>query len=230
VLATLKGWSWVGPIVSVGAIMSFFACAMSCITAAARTMFLMGAQNVLPASLGRVHARHQTPHLAVVVSSIAAVLPALALAARHVSAFDLYGWLATIATYGFLAAYVFVTVAAPIHERRRRTLTATKLGLAIVTVAFLGWVFVASLPPATSTGPERWLAPIFVALILAGCAYCIAHHRLTAVSAVIVLLAIPGRVDAQFTRVLAKTTAVDFLTRFSYQILDRRVEIPRGIN
>jgi amino acid transporter len=41
VLATLKGRSWVGPIVSVGAIMSFFACAMSCITAAARTMFLM---------------------------------------------------------------------------------------------------------------------------------------------------------------------------------------------
>jgi len=172
VLATLKGRSWVGPIVSVGAIMSFFACAMSCITAAARTMFLMGAQRVLPASLGRVHARHQTPHTAVLVSSIAAAAPALALAARHVSAFDLYGWLATIATYGFLAAYVFVTIAAPLHARRRGTLTPWKSALAIVTVLFLGWAFVASLPPASASGPERLLAPAFFILILIGCAYC----------------------------------------------------------
>src|SRR5581483_7554448 len=86
VLATLKGRAWVGPIVSVGAIMSFFACAMSCITAAARTMFLMGRQQVLPPSLGRVHARYQTPHVAVMASSIAAVIPALILAARGVSA------------------------------------------------------------------------------------------------------------------------------------------------
>src|SRR5581483_1542208 len=100
---------WVGPIVSVGAIMSFFACAMSCVTAAARTMFLMGRQQVLQQSLGRVHARYQTPHVAVMASSIAAGMPALILAARGVSAFDLYGLLATIATYGFLAAYVFVT-------------------------------------------------------------------------------------------------------------------------
>jgi amino acid transporter len=163
-------------------------------------MFLMGAQKVLPSRLGQVHAQHQTPSMAVIVSSIAATVPALALAARHVSAFDLYGWLATIATYGFLAAYVFVTIAAPIYELRRRTLTVPKAGLAVVTVAFLVWAFVASLPPATSTGPERWLAPIFCALIVAGCAYCITHHRLSAVSAAIVLLVIPTRVDAQFAR------------------------------
>ncbi|HZS61692.1 MAG TPA: APC family permease [Gemmatimonadaceae bacterium] len=169
VLATLKGRAWVGPIVSVGAIMSFFACAMSCITAAARTMFLMGRQQVLPPSLGRVHARYQTPHVAVMASSIAAVIPALILAARGVSAFDLYGWLATIATYGFLAAYVFVTIAAPMHAMRRRTLTAWKAALAIITVGFLGWAFVASLPPAGSTGPERALAPIFILSILIGC-------------------------------------------------------------
>jgi len=198
VIATLKGRSWVGPIVSVGAIMSFFACAMSCITAAARTMFLMGAQNVLPARLGGVHARHQTPHTAVIVSSIAAAVPALALAARRVSAFDLYGWLATIATYGFLAAYVFVTVAAPVHARKRGRLTAWRAALVAVTVLFLGWAFVASLPPAASTGPERWLAPIFVLLILAGCAYCIAHRRLAVAGAVVLLFAIPAR--AQFTR------------------------------
>ena len=198
VIATLKGRAWVGPIVSVGAIMSFFACAMSCITAAARTMFLMGAQNVLPARLGRVHARHQTPHAAVIVSSIAAVVPALALAARRVSAFDLYGWLATIATYGFLAAYVFVTVAAPVHARKRGRLTAWRAALVAVTVLFLSWAFVASLPPAASTGPERWLAPIFVLLILAGCAYCMTHRRLAAASAMVLLFALPAR--AQFAR------------------------------
>ena len=196
VLATLKGRAWVGPIVSVGAIMSFFACAMSCITAAARTMFLMGTQHVLPAALGRVHARHQTPHTAVLVSSIAAILPALVLAARGVSAFNLYGWLATIATYGFLAAYVFVTIAAPVHAFRRRALTPWKSARAIVTVAFLAWAFVASLPPASSTGPERLLAPLFLILIVAGCLYCISRRR--AVVAVVLLFAMPAK--AQFTR------------------------------
>jgi predicted acyl esterase/amino acid transporter len=198
VLATLKGRSWVGPIVSVGAIMSFFACAMSCITAAARTMFLMGAQNVLPSRLGQVHARHRTPSMAVIVSSVAAVVPALILAARNVSAFDLYGWLATIATYGFLAAYVFVTIAAPLHAYRRGRLTVWKTLLAAVTVAFLGWAFVASLPPASSTGAERWLAPIFGALILAGCVCCMTRRRLVALGAVVLLFAVPAR--GQFTR------------------------------
>jgi hypothetical protein len=176
--------------------MSFFACAMSCITAASRTMFLMGTQNVLPASLGRVHARHQTPHVAVLVSSVAAGLPAILLAARHVRAFDLYGWLATIATYGFLAAYVCVTVAAPVHALRRRHLTVPKATLAGLTVSFLVWAFIASLPPANSTGPERLLAPLFVVLIIAGCAYCVTRRR--ALVAVVLLFATPAH--AQFTR------------------------------
>jgi amino acid transporter len=184
VLATLKGRAWVGPIVSVGAIMSFFACAMSCITAAARTMLLMGVQNVLPSRVGRVHRVHQTPSAAVIASSLAAVTPALVLAARHVNAFDLYGWLGTIATYGFLAAYMFVAIAAPLHARRHGALTWWKTGLAAVTVLFLGWAFVASVPPPVSTGPERWLAPIFAALIAGGCAYCTTRRRLAAAGAI----------------------------------------------
>lgn len=168
VLAQLKAVSWVAPIVSIGAVVSFFACTMACLNAAARTALLMGLRGVLPVSVSRAHARHRTPHVAVVVAAILATAPAVALVARHVSAFDMNGWLGTIATYGFMTAYLLIVMAAPIRLYRRGQLTVAKGALSAVTAVLIGAAFVGSID-TSGTGPERWLAPVYVLLIVAGC-------------------------------------------------------------
>ena len=53
----------------------FFSCFLACITAAARVLFLMGRHGALHSVLGEAHEENQTPHRAVLLSSIAAFCP-----------------------------------------------------------------------------------------------------------------------------------------------------------
>ena len=166
VIATLKGVSWLGPIVSVGAIISFFACTMACTTAAARTALLMGRHGLLPRYLHRTHPTHDTPHTAVVLTSLATAAAPVLLTARHVTAYDFYGWLGTIATYGFMTAYLLVVIAAPIRQFRGGTLRTVGVVLSLVSFAFLAMAFVGSIN--TNATPDKWLPVIFMTILIAG--------------------------------------------------------------
>ncbi|HWZ59300.1 MAG TPA: APC family permease, partial [Gemmatimonadaceae bacterium] len=177
VIATLKGVSWLGPIVSVGAVISFFACTMACITAAARTALLMGRRGLLPRYLHRTHTHHGTPHTAVVLTALATAAAPVWLTARHVSAYDFYGWLGTIATYGFMTAYLLVVIAAPIRQFRRGTLRAVGIVLSVVSFAFLAAAFVGSINPTAT--PDRWLPVIFATILVVGSAGGLAFRRST---------------------------------------------------
>jgi amino acid transporter len=166
-LAQLKGAGWLAPLLTVGAVVSFFACTLACVTAAARTALLFSSHGALPRHLGRSHAINQTPHIAIVVSGVATVLPAVWLTMRWTSAFDLYGWLGTIATFGFVTAYLLVVVAALIRLKRRNKLLVWRMAIGALTLLSLGWTLVGSLN-LDATGPERWLAPVYFAILAAG--------------------------------------------------------------
>ena len=103
----------VGTLTDLGAVLSFFSCFLACITSAARVLFLMGRHGALHSVLGEAHEQNQTPHRAVLLSSIAAFLPAAIMTLRGVSLFDIYGLVGTLATFGFVTAYILVSLAAP---------------------------------------------------------------------------------------------------------------------
>lgn len=176
VLAELKGLHWVVPVISGGALISFFACALASITAAARIALLMSTRGLVPRYLGRAHQRHGTPHAAVVTSSIFTLVPALLLTVWHVNAFDLYGWLGTVSTYGFITAYILVVVAAPVHLFRRKQLKVSKAALSVVALLFLCGACAGSLN-SSPVGPGKWLAPTYLALLLCGCTYKLFFRR-----------------------------------------------------
>ena len=176
-LAQLKGARWLAPALTVGAVVSFFACTLACITAAARAALLFSAHGTLPVSLGRAHRSNQTPHIAVVVAGFATFLPAAWLTFRHTSGFDLYGWLGTIATFGFVTAYLLVVFAALVRVKRQGRLSFWRIAVGILTLAFLGWAFIGSLNLG-ATGPERWLAPVYFGLLIAGVVFGLAFRRL----------------------------------------------------
>lgn len=94
-----------------------FAGTLACITAAARVLMLMAHNGLAPDSLRFTHARNETPGRAVVVTGIAAVLPVAVLATRGSSGLDVYGWMGSLATYGFIVAYALVCVALPRYLR-----------------------------------------------------------------------------------------------------------------
>src|SRR6266403_4233259 len=117
VLAVVGGVPLLGVLIDIGALVSLFACTLACITAAARVLLLMSHKSLTHRSLRATHARNETPGRAIVATGIAAVLPVAILAARGAGGLDVYGWMGSLATYGFIVAYALVSIALPRYLR-----------------------------------------------------------------------------------------------------------------
>src|ERR1700683_985916 len=117
VLARVGGAPLLGLLIDIGALVSLFAGTLACITAAARVLLLMAHHGLAHGSLSATHVQHQTPGRAIVITGVAALLPVAVLAARGASGLDVYGWLGSLATYGFIVAYALVCVALPRYLR-----------------------------------------------------------------------------------------------------------------
>jgi amino acid transporter len=117
VVARVGGVPALGVLIDLGALVSLFAATLACVTAAARVLMLMAHDGLAHGSLRIAHVRNQTPSRAVVITGVAALLPAAILAARGASGLDVYGWLGSLATYGFIVAYGVVCVALPSYLR-----------------------------------------------------------------------------------------------------------------
>jgi amino acid transporter len=117
VVARVSGVPWLGLLIDIGVLVSLFAATLGCITAAARVLLLMAHNGLAHNSLRATHATNQTPSRAVVITGVSALLPVAILAARGASGLDVYGWLGSLATYGFIVAYGLVCVGLPHYLR-----------------------------------------------------------------------------------------------------------------
>lgn len=120
VLAGVGGVEFLGVIIDVGALISLFACTLACVTAAARVLLLMAHGGLTHGALRVTHARNETPGRAVIVTGIAAVAPVAVLAARGARGLDVYGWMGSLGTYGFIVAYALTSLALPRYLRNHR--------------------------------------------------------------------------------------------------------------
>ena len=176
VLARVGGVPVLGLLIDIGALVSMFAGTLACITAAARVLMLMAHNGLAPASLRNTHARNQTPSRAVVIAGIAALLPVAVLAARGASGLDVYGWLGSLATYGFIVAYALVCVALP---RYLRAHSVFRQGAQIVPwLAGLAMLLalVGNLYPVPE-GPYGKLPYIYLAYLAAGLLWFVIRGR-----------------------------------------------------
>jgi len=161
---------WVGTLTDLGAVLSFFSCFLACITAAARVLFLMGRNGALHSGLGDAHEQNQTPHRAVLVTSIAAFIPAAILTLRGVGLFDIYGLLGTLATFGFVTAYILVSAAAPAYLRSLGGLTPRAIVISALAVVAMGAALLGSLYPVPAA-PYSYLPYLYAGLLLSGFAW-----------------------------------------------------------
>ncbi|HEX4643693.1 MAG TPA: APC family permease, partial [Candidatus Acidoferrales bacterium] len=117
VLANVAGLPALGILIDVGAAVSLFAGTLGCITAAARVLLLMAHHGVAHRTFRTIHPRNETPTIAVLATGTAAVFPVAVLAYRGSSGLDVYGWMGSLATYGFIVTYALVCAALPKYLR-----------------------------------------------------------------------------------------------------------------
>jgi amino acid transporter len=116
--------------ISLCAMISFFGLSLSCLNAGARIMFVMGEHGVFPKEVGRIHPRNGTPHVAITTYIVIMFLipSVLEIVTNPVITFGDAG---TLAAWGFLAAYFWISVAAPAYLKKRGEL---RPGNIVITV------------------------------------------------------------------------------------------------
>jgi amino acid transporter len=176
VLARAGGFPLLGLLIDTGALVSLFAGTLACITAAARVLLLMSHNGLVHGSLRSTDTKHETPTRAIVVTGVAAVLPVAALAMRGASGLDVYGWLGSLATYGFIVTYALVSVGLPRYLRAHGALRAGSRTLSALACAAMLLALVGNLYPVPE-GPYGKLPFIFLAYLAAGIVWFLASGR-----------------------------------------------------
>jgi amino acid transporter len=141
VLAQMYGVSWLGPITSIGAMVSFFALASSCMNAGARVMYAMGRHNFFPENTSYAHSKHGTPHVALMVMAIVMFLVVTVsyffLVQNGMAVLDEFNDAGTMGAFGFVGAYTCIVLAAPFFLKKRGELKAQHVVLCVVAMVLM---------------------------------------------------------------------------------------------
>jgi amino acid transporter len=154
-----------GPVIDTGVLVSMFAATLACVIAAARVLMLMAHHGLAHARLAKTHAEKETPGAASILAGALAFLPVAVLVARGSSGSDVYGWMGTLAVYGFLTVYALVAVALPANRRRQGRLRGIVLSVSATVamlLAIIGTLY--PVPPA----PYRYLPYLYLVYLAGG--------------------------------------------------------------
>ncbi|MCZ2817921.1 amino acid permease [Modestobacter sp. VKM Ac-2984] len=159
---------WLVGLLDVRIAASFFACVTGSVNALARVLFSMGREGVLPAALGRVHARRGTPVQALSLCLPLVVgVPFVALLAGSPGRSVLTGTI-TVSAFG----YVLVCAAVPLFLRRIGELTVWPVVGGLVASGL--WLLVL----LVALGGESWqggraMSWVYLAVLLPGAAWAV---------------------------------------------------------
>jgi amino acid transporter len=151
-----------------GAMASFFALALSCMNAGSRVMLAMGRHGIFHSATSKTHSKHATPHMALGI--MAAFMFVVVVACRvffKLEVLDEFNDAGTMGAFGFIGAYVLVTLAAPFYLKKCGELKAKDVGwsvagLVLLMIPAIGSVY--PVPPA----PVNYFPYIFLGYLLIG--------------------------------------------------------------
>lgn len=160
VLASQVALPVLGIVIDAGAMISMFACGLACITAGARILLLMAHNGLVPAHFCKTHQRNETPHLAVVLTAVAVLVPTLVLTVLGYSGTDIYGWTGSFAVYGFITIYGLTCVALPLRLKKQGALSTAMLVVAILGGLSMVLASAGTLYPVPAA-PYSWLPYLY---------------------------------------------------------------------
>jgi amino acid transporter len=168
VLAGMYSVPWMVPLLSAGAMFSFYALASSCMNAGARVMFAMGRHEFFPNNTSAAHEKHGTPHVALAVMT--GIMFTVVLFCKFVvkwEVLDIFNNAGTFGAFGFLGAYFLVSVAAPFYLKKRNELRAKDVFYCVAAVVLMIIPAVGSVYPVPPA-PGNYFPYIFLAYIFCG--------------------------------------------------------------
>lgn len=118
-------------------------------------------------SIGRVHQKNETPHVAVTISALLVFLVPASMSLAGIEVLDIYGYLGTIATYGFLLVYILVSIAAPVYLHQLGRLRPGNVAIAVLATIFMMIPIVGSLYPVPPAPYDR-LPYLFLVYLAVG--------------------------------------------------------------
>lgn len=137
VLANLAGVDLLGVGISVGVTFSMLTAVLAAIIAGSRIFYAMARHGIFHSSVGRAHVRNETPHVAVTLTALLVFIVPASISLFGISDLDIYGYLGSVAAYGFLLVYILISVAAPFYLRRKRSLRLGNIVSAVLAILFM---------------------------------------------------------------------------------------------
>jgi len=172
VISVALGVPFVGILISAGVALSFFACVLGSVNAGARVLFALSKHGLVHTSTGKAHASNATPHVAVCVVALVAIIASVSLSVAGIGLLDGFNYLGSIATFGFLFTYILVAISAPVFLYKIGALKPIHIGITVLTVGLLVIPLVGSVYPIPDW-PVSLLPWLFLAMVAMGFGYFI---------------------------------------------------------
>ncbi len=144
---------WYGYLVDLAAISALIAVVLAIHTANFRIMYSLGRDGLLPKALGRTHPKHKTPHIAIIVYSVATLVIGL-IAGAVWGPMNAFGNLGYLSSLGILPIFIATNIALPvfIHKRHPEEFSVWIHAIfpALSTVTFIAaiWLNISPWPSA----------------------------------------------------------------------------------
>lgn len=167
-IASKYGIGFFGPLISIGALISFWACFLACTNSGARILFTMSQHGIFSSFIGDTHATNKTPHIAITITAVLAAAVPLILIGKGSGLFEIYGWVGTIATYGFILLYTLISIAAPVYLYREKELKIKHVILSVSAVVVLLIPIVGSVYSNAQAAPYSWFIYFFIGWLVIG--------------------------------------------------------------
>jgi len=175
-IATTFIGSWLGTLAEIGGMCAAFVVCVACATAAARTLFAMGREGVLPAAFARTHPRYKTPVNAALAVTVLAIVMALVMGyPLSDSAFgqplsNYYFW-ATAGTLLVIVVYIMICIGGIVYfwntRASRNWNPLVHVGIPVVGAIVFGAALYGSIHPAPP-GILKWTPYVALVWLLLG--------------------------------------------------------------
>ena len=156
--------------------MSFFSLALSCMNAGARVVFQMGRYGFFHEATGNAHSTNETPHVAITIYALLEfAIPCIILSFKGLALTDAFNDAGTFGAFGFLGAYIFVSVAAPMHLKKIGELKPADIVYSVLALVCLLVPAIGSVYPVPSP-PVNTFVYVFLLYFLVGLAVFVARR------------------------------------------------------
>ena len=175
VMAVLAHMSFLQAPLSAAAMVSFFALNLSCLNAGGRVIFAMGRYGLFHQATATAHATNETPHIAVTVMAIISFLVPSVLVFKGFAPLDIFGYVGTLAAFGFIVPYFLISVAAPVYLKKMGLCTAKDVAICVGSVVLLIIPAVGSVYPIPAP-PVNYFPYMFLVYLAVGIVWVVSSY------------------------------------------------------